>query len=248
VFRAAKPIKAILLDIEGTTTPLDFVTRTLFPYARTHLKDFLARRLPSSDLQSDIAGLRAEHESDRSNSNPPPLQDRSPREQLESLVSYLHWLMDLNRKSTPLKSLQGKIWEEGYRNGELRSEVFADVPTALTRWASEGPLIYIFSSGSVLAQKLLFAHTARGDLTGFIRGYFDTNVGAKIEPESYRRISSEVECSSSEILFISDVLSELDAARSAGLQTAWCVRPGNPFEPAQTTHPVIHTFDEILLI
>jgi len=246
VFRTDQPVKVILLDIEGTTTPLDFVYRTLFPYARAHLKDFLVRHLPSGELQADIAALRKEQESDRTSLNLPLPQDRSSQEQLESLVGYVHRLMDLNRKSTPLKSLQGKIWEEGYRNGELRSKVFADVPAALDRWVKQGRQIYIFSSGSVLAQKLLFAHTGAGDLTVFIRGYFDTNVGPKTEPASYKRISVEVGCSPSEILFISDSLSELDAARSAGLQAAWSVRPGNPVERGQALHPAIHTFEDIV--
>jgi enolase-phosphatase E1 len=152
--------------------------------------------------------------------------------------------MDRDRKSTGLKSLQGKIWEEGYRSGELRSEVYPDVPPALERWRQEGVDVAIFSSGSVQAQRSLFRNTAAGDLTSLIRAYFDTTTGPKTAPQSYTLIAESLKRSPSEVLFISDVPAELDAARTAGMQTALCVRaPGSV--PLAQGHFVIHAFDQL---
>jgi len=152
--------------------------------------------------------------------------------------------MDRDRKSTGLKSLQGKIWDEGYRVGELRGEVYPDVAPALERWVRQGIQIAIFSSGSVQAQRSLFQSTAAGDLTRFIRNYFDTTTGPKTAPESYGRIAQVLQRSPAQILFLSDIAAELDAARTAGMQTALCVRgPGLPNSPGP--HPVIRTFDQV---
>ena len=155
--------------------------------------------------------------------------------------------MDQDKKSTGLKSLQGKIWEEGYRTGDLRGEVYADVPPALERWRRQGIDIAIFSSGSVQAQRSLFASTAAGDLTRFIRAYFDTTTGPKTAPDSYGRIAAALERSPAEVLFLSDVAAELDAARTAGMRTALCVRaPGSA--PSAGAHPVIRTFDDLAAV
>lgn len=239
-------ITGILLDIEGTTTPIDFVYKVLFPYARAHMKAFLDEHLSDEEIRADIASLREEHEADeRQGSNPPPLRDQSKEKQLVSLVAYIHWMMDRDRKSTPLKSLQGRVWQYGYQSGELKSQVFGDVPVAFERWHKHEKEIRIFSSGSVLAQKLLFANTEAGDLTKLISGYFDTKIGAKGEAESYRRISNAIGQAASEIVFISDVTAELDAARSAYMQTVLCIRPGNHPQPAGSNHPTIRSFDEL---
>jgi len=153
--------------------------------------------------------------------------------------------MDQDRKSTGLKSLQGRIWEEGYRSGELKGEVYPDVLPALERWRGQGIDIAIFSSGSVQAQRSLFRNSVAGDLTRFISAYFDTTTGPKREPESYARIAATLERSPSEVLFVSDVGAELDAARTAGMQTALCVRtPGSA--PSAGAHPVIHAFDQLV--
>jgi enolase-phosphatase E1 len=152
--------------------------------------------------------------------------------------------MDRDRKSTGLKSLQGKIWEEGYSSGDLEGEVYSDVLPALEHWRTQGIDIAIFSSGSVQAQRSLFRNSAAGDLTRFIRAYFDTTTGPKTEPESYARIAVALERSPSEVLFVSDVRAELDAARAAGMQTALCVRtPGSA--PSTGAYPVVHTFDQL---
>ena len=163
------------------------------------------------------------------------------------MVAYVHWLMDRDRKSTGLKSLQGKIWEEGYRSGELKSEVYPDVPPAFEHWRRQEVELAIFSSGSVQAQRALFAHTAAGNLTRFIQAYFDTTTGPKTSPQSYERIAATLGRIPSEVLFVSDVSAELDAALAAGMRTALCVRtPG--ILPSTDVHRVIHSFDELLSI
>lgn len=221
-------VRAILLDIEGTTTPIAFVHDVLFSYAREHVREFL----DSNAAADDIALLRKEHAIDvKEGRNPPPL-----------MAEYVEWLIALDRKSTGLKSLQGKIWREGYENGSLRSQVFPDVAPAFRRWSERGLRISIFSSGSVLAQQLLFAHTEVGDLTRFITGYFDTRVGKKGDAESYRGIAEAMALEAHEILFISDVVAELEAANEAGMKTLMSIRPGNAPQPES---PSIRSFDEI---
>jgi enolase-phosphatase E1 len=241
------PISVILLDIEGATAPIDFVYQTLFPYARARVESFLAEHISDEQTQADIAALVEERERDaRQGLDPPPLEDNPLEDQSPpSIARYVHWLMDQDRKSTPLKSLQGRIWEAGYRAGELRSEIFDDVARAMARWREQKKEICIYSSGSALAQKLLFAHTKAGDLTWLIRDYFDTNIGAKREAESYARIAAKLDCAPQEIVFISDATAELDAARDAGLQTLLCERPGNHPQPV-SSHATIRNFDELL--
>lgn len=199
----------ILLDIEGTTTPIPFVTDTLFPYARVRLEAFLARE----GRAAEAAGFLAE--------------------------------MDRDSKSAPLKQLQGRIWVDGYAAGDLVGAVFDDVPVAFAAWHAAGRRIGIYSSGSILAQQCLFRHSSAGDLTRFIAAYFDTAVGAKQDPLSYTRIAERAGLDPGSILFVSDVVRELDAARAAGMGTALSLRPGNPPQPAHT-HRVIRTFDELL--
>jgi enolase-phosphatase E1 len=239
-------IGCILLDIEGTTTPIDFVYQVLFPFARTRVKEYLSRHWTAEGVQEDLAGLRREQIADTQNGFAAPvISEASDDAQLESAVAYVHWLMDQDRKSTPLKSLQGRIWEEGYRSGELLSQVFNDVPPAMERWHKQGQRVCIYSSGSVLAQKLLFEFTVAGDLTPLISEYFDTKVGAKQEAESYRRITAALQMPPKEILFISDVAAELDAAQAVGMQVRLSLRPGNRPQP-ENTYPAIHSFAELI--
>jgi enolase-phosphatase E1 len=222
-------MRGILLDIEGTTTPISFVYDVLFPFARAHAREHL--------VAEDLTRLRGEYEGDVAQGMRPPAWSDPP-------IEYVYWLMDHDRKSTALKGLQGKIWLEGYTRGELHGEVFADVPPALARWRGLGTDVRIFSSGSVLAQRLLFSTTTAGDLTVFLNGYFDTTTGPKNEPSSYGKIAHEFGVSQKEILFLSDVTRELDAAREAGMQTRLCVRPGNHPQPPHS-HPLISSFDEV---
>jgi enolase-phosphatase E1 len=242
-------LRGILLDIEGTTSPIDFVYEVLFPYARLHLEEYLKRNAGSKELERDLLELREEYVKDLAEGlTPPEWIDAPPEAQLQSVMRYVFWLMDRDRKSTGLKSLQGKIWEQGYLKGELKSQVFPDVPPAFKDWKEKNLDVRIFSSGSVLAQKLLFANTEAGDLTGFLNGYFDTNIGPKTSAESYRRIAGEFHLAASEVLFVSDVIKELDAAGSAGMKTLLSVRPGNPPQPKGHAHGIISSFSEIRII
>jgi enolase-phosphatase E1 len=225
----------ILLDIEGTTTPVAFVTETLFPYARTHLPRYLEEQGNTPACRAALARLRAEYEADRAAGEPVPAW---------SALDYVAWLMDRDRKSPALKSLQGRVWEEGYRNGTLVGEVFDDVPDALRRWREAAMPVGIYSSGSVRAQQWLFRRSTAGDLTPLLSWHFDTAVGAKQDPASYARIAADVNEAAADVLFVSDVGAELDAAREAGMQTAMIVRPGNAPQP-DTGHRVIHSFDEL---
>jgi enolase-phosphatase E1 len=231
-------VRGILLDIEGTTTPIAFVHEVLFSYAREYVREFLSSNAEQDEVRADVALLREEHAVDvNENRNPPPIES--------SVANYVEWLIGLDRKSTGLKSLQGKIWRQGYTDGTLKSQVFADVAPALERWQARGLSISIFSSGSVLAQKLLFAHTEAGDLTRFITNYFDTNVGKKGEAESYRRIAAEWGLPARQILFISDVIEELAAADKAGMKTVLSVRPGNTAQDNGAQHIEIQSFAQL---
>jgi enolase-phosphatase E1 len=239
-------IRAVLLDIEGTTTPIAFVHEVLFSYARSHVAQFLSEHFGSADVAADLAQLRAEHAGDlRQHPQPPALVTGSRKGEIESIVAYVNWLIDRDRKSPGLKSLQGKIWKQGYVDGILKSQIFADVAPAFERWRRAGLQISIFSSGSVLAQKLLFAHTEAGDLTGFIGNYFDTTVGSKTEVQSYQRIAAGLDLATSEVLFISDVAVELAAASGAGMQTLLCVRPGNQPQSLTDAYQIIRSFNDI---
>jgi len=233
-------IKAILLDIEGTTTPIDFVHRTLFPFARRRMPEFVAENL--SLLTNEIENLKIEHKEDYAEEfYAKEFDENAPA----SITNYLNFLIDEDRKSTALKSVQGKIWQAGYEAGELESTVFADVPRAFAHWREQGKTIAIYSSGSVLAQTLIFRYSDRGDLTVFIADYFDTNAGGKKEAESYRKIAATLNFPASEITFVSDSVAELDAAKSAGLKTVFSIREGNAPPGEQTAHLNVKSFDEI---
>ena len=225
-------VRAILLDIEGTTTPISFVHDVLFPYSRKHLTSYLKEHAGSPELVDDLKSLNVEFSNDdREGLNPPP-----------PIEDYVFWLIDHDRKSPALKSLQGKIWKQGYSDGSLRAPVFKDVRPAMERWTAAGKTVNIFSSGSVLAQKLLFANTDHGNLTQFISNYFDTRVGRKTEKESYQRIAASLSLDPREILFLSDITAELDAAASVEMKTSLCLRPGNYEQPLNHGHPTIETF------
>jgi enolase-phosphatase E1 len=261
---AAEHISIVLLDIEGTTTPIAFVHDVLFPYARARVRAYLEEAASDPEILQIVEDLRAELPASgfqlparalpASSSQPPARsleskgENRMPEAgsgKLEAdIVSYVYWLMDRDRKSGPLKALQGRIWEQGYRDGELKGEVYPDVPDAFARWTADGVRIGIFSSGSVLAQQLLFANSTAGDLSGFLSNYFDTGVGAKGEADSYRRIVAALGVAAARVLFVSDVAKELDAAREAGLRTLLCVRPPAS-APASNTHGLVESFDTI---
>jgi len=231
----------MLLDIEGTTTPISFVYETLFPYARTHLKQFLEEHACDEGLQRDMDELIQENRLEKSSGVPLMSENGS----FSQVYEYLIWLMNEDRKSPALKSIQGKIWEAGYASGQLKSIIFSDVPKAFERWHNEGRRIAIYSSGSMLAQRLLFQHGEFDDLTRWIDVYFDTTIGAKIEATSYRRIGLALGVDPGEILFLSDSPLELDAAAVAGLDVRLTVRPGNRPMPGSVRHLVVSSFDEL---
>jgi 1,2-dihydroxy-3-keto-5-methylthiopentene dioxygenase len=222
-----------LLDIEGTVTPVSFVYQTLFPYARRRLQTFLTAAR-DKELEIALQSLCKDRLEDWLSGDRPPEADSE----------YLLWLMDRDRKSTALKIIQGRIWQRGFENGELVTDVFPDVAPALERWTASGQRVAIFSSGSVLAQQLLFRHTPHGDLTRFLAAYFDTGTGAKRDPDSYRSIAAKLGCPASEIQFISDVTAELDAAAQAGMETVLAVRPGNHEQSAPLQVRLIQSFAE----
>jgi enolase-phosphatase E1 len=228
--------RAILLDIEGTTTPITFVKDVLFPFARRNAASFLAAHGHEPEVRADLAVLAEERARERPDGAPPG-ESGDP-------LPYLFWLMDRDRKSTALKALQGRIWRDGYESGALVSDVYPDVLPALARFRAAGIDVSIFSSGSVLAQRLLFAHTNAGDLRPFLHAYFDTTTGGKKAATSYARIASELGFGPGEVLFVSDVPEELDAAEPAGMRVALCVRPGTP-EPMPSRHRVVRSLDEI---
>jgi enolase-phosphatase E1 len=240
-----KQVRAILLDIEGTTTPIDFVTKTLFPYARRKLEAFLRENAAHAEIRALLQELRAHRELDERNGlKPPSWEDDSEEERLRSSVAYGRWLIERDSKCTPLKALQGKIWQRGYASGELKGEVYPDVPMAFERWKRQGKLICIYSSGSVLAQQSLFGSVAAGDLTPYIAAFFDTRVGAKTDAESYRKIATSISFEPREFLFLSDAANEIEAAREAGMPARLCQRDA-PSSTAEGTAQVIHDFSTV---
>ena len=239
-------MRGVVLDVEGTTTPISFVFDVLFPYARTHLREFLTTHGPSGLLREVDRLLREEHAADVARGDaPPPLPADVSSGNAVDLEPYVLWLMDRDRKSPGLKLLQGLIWQRGFADGTLRGEIFPDVAPALDRWRSREIDVAIYSSGSVLAQRLIFGHTASGDLTPRISQFFDATIGPKRSADSYRHIASELHRTPNELLFLSDVHAELQAARAAGFKAMLCVRPGNP-EAAREDEQAIETFDDIV--
>lgn len=220
-------VRIVVTDIEGTTSSLSFVKDVLFPYARARLPAFVAQhaRDPAVRTLLDAARRELGREADDA-----------------ALAQAMQRWIDEDRKLTPLKGLQGLIWEEGYRDGRLRGHVYDDAARALARWKAAGVRLAVFSSGSVLAQKLLFGHSVCGDLTPLFDAYFDTTIGHKREPKSYESIATELGAEAPSVMFLSDVVEELDAARAAGMRTYLLARET---VPADARHAVARNFDEV---
>ena len=199
-----KSLKAVVTDIEGTTTPIAFVHEVLFPYAKERLAAFC-------DAQADAPEVAKALDDARELAGEPDLDPKG------TVALLLQWMAE-DRKAGPLKVLQGLIWREGYESGALKGQVYEDVPGALRRWREQGLRLYVYSSGSVAAQKLIFGYSDKGDLTPLFDGYFDTGIGAKVEAASYARIAQETGFAPEEILFLSDHAGEIAAARAAGMQ------------------------------
>ena len=203
-------ITTILTDIEGTTSSISFVKDVLFPYARAHLPAFVVTHADDPAVQHWL------HEAAKEAG----LVSASQQELIDLLVEWI----DMDRKSTALKALQGMIWKDGYASGEYRAHVYPEVASRLRAWHAAGKRLYVYSSGSVPAQKLFFAHSEAGDLGPLFAGYFDTETGPKREAESYRRIATAIGVPAGDILFLSDIVEELDAAAAAGLHTTQIAR------------------------
>ena len=225
-------ITFVLTDIEGTTSSIDFVHKVLFPYSAERLPDYV------KEFSNSPAVAKVLQE----------VKDICKQEELEhngslddSIKILLEWIKQ-DRKISPLKTLQGYIWDYGFKNGAFKGHVYPDVVPKLKEWKDKKIMLGIYSSGSVKAQKLLFGHSDQGDLTPMFDAFFDTQVGGKKEADSYQRISQKLSLPASEILFLSDVEAELDAAKSAGMQTHQLVREKTV--PCKS-HPVAHSFSEL---
>jgi enolase-phosphatase E1 len=223
-------IRAIVTDIEGTTSSIDFVKDVLFPYARKRLPAFVETHADRPEVQHWL------HEAAKEAG----IIEASRQEVIELLLGWI----DQDRKSTALKALQGMIWKEGYEAGEYRAHVYPEVSARLHAWRADGLHLYVYSSGSVPAQRLFFRYSDAGDLTPLFAGYFDTETGPKRESASYTKIAEAIGERAEHILFLSDIVEELDAAREAGLQTGWLLRPPQTM-PAAPRHPAYADFDAI---
>lgn len=242
--------RCVVLDIEGTTTPISFVTDVLFPYARDNVGRHLEATYDSPETQDDIKLLRAQVEEDLENGVSGAIQippdDAGKNEVIAALVANVEAMIKADRKITSLKQLQGHIWNTGFQNNELEGIVFDDVPEALERWHAMGMKVYIYSSGSRLAQRNLFGNSNYGDLRKYLSGFFDTTVGNKKETRSYVEISESLGVDSpAEILFLTDVYQEATAAKAAGLEVIVSVRPGNGPLPENHGFRTIKSFAEI---
>jgi len=223
-------IKAIVTDIEGTTSSIRFVHEVLFPYAREHIREFVHGNAEDLKVVSHLNDVRLEVGKDLD---------------LDSIVDQLVQWIDEDKKITPLKALQGMIWEEGYYRGELTGHLYADAIEYLRKWHDKGIKLYVFSSGSVQAQKLLFGHSDAGDLTPLFSGYYDTKIGNKREADAYRKILQDIGLPANEVLFLSDIVDELDAAKAAGMKTTMLVRDEIP--ATDPGHTQVKNFAEIEL-
>ncbi len=239
-------IKVILLDIEGTTTTLDFVHKKLFSYAKESVEGFLQQNGTKADVKKLVSELKSLHgKHSFENQKPERWNSETYQDCINSASEFVRFLISQDSKNPALKGLQGLIWEEGYRKGALKGEVYSDVPPAMERWARSGIGICIYSSGSVLAQKLIFNTTEYGDLTQFISNFFDTAVGAKREYTSYARISQLLNTPPGDILFISDVIEEIRAAEMAGYR-ALLIERVSTISHGETCPNVIHNFNNLL--
>ncbi|MFJ5284743.1 acireductone synthase [Pseudomonas sp. NPDC088429] len=220
-------IKAIVTDIEGTTSAVSFVFDVLFPYAAKHLPDFVRQNAERADVAEQLDAVRRD--------------SNAPQADVERVVEILLSWIEEDRKATPLKALQGMVWAQGYHAGHLKGHVYPDAVEALQRWHAAGYQLFVYSSGSIQAQKLIFGCSEAGDLTPLFRGYFDTTSGPKREAQSYTNIQQAIGVAPEEILFLSDIVEELDAAQAAGLQTCGLAREGGELG----NHITVDTFTGI---
>ena len=221
---------AVVTDIEGTTSAISFVHDVLFPYASRELPEFVRRNSGIPEIAALLDDVR--------------LEAGEPGADTDRVIELLRGWIAEDRKVTPLKSLQGYVWRRGYERGDFTGHIYADAADRLRRWSVSGIRLYVYSSGSVAAQQLLFRYSVAGDLRSLFSGWFDTRTGHKKEADSYRRIIGEIGAPAAHILFLSDVAAELDAAAMAGMRTCQLVRDENV---AVGAHPVARSFDDVII-
>ena len=237
--------RMVLLDIEGTVSPLAFVHEVMFPFSRERVGSFLENHGAEAAAISALERMALDAGAE---SLALWLPEPWPSSQnIEAVERQVHAWMDADAKLTGLKQLQGLIWEQGFKSGVLCAALFDDVAPVLREWHEAGVELQIYSSGSVHAQKLFFSHTTDGDLTALFAGYFDTTIGGKREASSYAAIAQAAELPTRDVLFLSDVQEELDAAKSAGMQTALAIRPGNR-DTKDARHPLFHSLRDISIV
>lgn len=234
----------LLLDIEGTTCPVDYVAGTLFPYAATALEGFLQAQGEDDEVKALIAQIRSAWETD-DHEQARALHDQHAKDS-PFCIPYIHWLIREDRKLTALKSLQGKIWNLGYKSGDLQAPLFADISPALHRVKQQGIILGSYSSGSIEAQHLLYQYSDAGNLKPLFSHWFDTTTGPKKEAESYRKICEAMHVEPNRVTFISDVNAELKAARTAGMVAIFSDRAGNP-ETASEGYPCVKDWTDLLI-
>lgn len=230
-------IKAVVTDIEGTTSSISFVKEVLFPYAAAHMESFLREHWQDQAVQQQVRDL-VDEEPENSDA------DSVDTISVESANAILQRWIREDRKATPLKTLQGMIWKAGYQNGAYTAHLYPDTAPALQRWHDQGLPLYVYSSGSIAAQKLFFGYSDAGDLTPLFSGYFDTTTGMKQEVESYRKIATALSLPAEQVLFLSDIEGELNAAKTAGLQTILLDRDNSISDSA---HQRVTSFADINL-
>jgi enolase-phosphatase E1 len=223
-------IRSILTDIEGTTSSIDFVKDVLFPYAYRHLPEYVAKHRDDPEVARWLDATASEA--------------GIARDDIAAITAELLRWIELDRKATPLKALQGMIWEAGYRDGAFRAHVYPEVADRLREWKSRGLDLHVYSSGSVAAQRLFFRHSEAGDLGDLFERHFDTEIGGKRDVDSYRHIAQSIDREPEEVLFLSDIVEELDAARGAGMQTIRLCRPPTACPP-DSSHRCVADFNAI---
>ncbi len=240
----AQKVQAVLLDVEGTTSSIAFVYDRMFPYAKTALRSYIADHWQSAELQQSLELLAKDA---GFSSSAEWFDGDSSHDAQQLVVNFVEQLMDGDSKATGLKSLQGLLWKSGFQSGELQSHLFDDVEPSLRQWNLAGLKLAIYSSGSVTAQRLFFGHTIAGDLNQLFVANFDTTTGPKRNADSYKTIAATLQIDAPKILFLSDIVEELQAASIAGLQTCAVVRPGNKPLPSDYVGPTINSFEELEL-
>lgn len=245
-------VRAILVDIEGTTTPISFVKETLFPYVTDNLDSFLEKHFDEVNCQADIEILRQlakkDKEAEVDGVVEIPDDDADKDAVVKAVIANVKWQMSHDRKSKELKQLQGHIWKQAYKQGKIKGVLFPDVTPALRQMVADGIKIYVYSSGSIESQKLLFTYSQDGDICELFSGHFDTVTGSKCEVESYKKITKEIGVKAEEIIFLTDIPKEAAAAVSSGMRCNLVIREGNAelSKDDKMKYSTIHSFDELV--